>query len=266
MSKTLISLAALTALAFVPAIASAQESHRECRQHKQGNEVAGAVIGGIGGALLGNAIGHGGGREGGTIIGGVGGAAAGAAIGAGTVHCDENQYGWYDESGSWVPRERRADGYYGPDGRWVVVTAQSGYGYSQPGYAQPAPAYGYSQPAPAYGYTQQPSYGYRQPAPAYGYAGQGNYNRYRRGGTGGVYPQFRDMEQRISNEINSSVREDMIEQQDARMLMAQLRDIQAQEYREYQQHGWNLPYDDQARIQERLAQLDRQVDDTRNAQ
>ena len=49
-----------------------------------------------------------------------------------------------------------------------------------------------------------------------------------------------------------------------RALMGELRDIRAQEYREFQAHGWRLPYDDGARIHERLARLDHLVDQIRD--
>jgi hypothetical protein len=62
------------------------------------------------------------------------------------------------------------------------------------------------------------------------------------------------------------LREDLIERDDARDLLSQLRDIQTQEWREYRVHGWNLAYDDQARIQARLNQLDRLVDEIRDQQ
>ncbi|HWF00269.1 MAG TPA: hypothetical protein VG248_10775 [Caulobacteraceae bacterium] len=128
MTKKILVLASVGALSLAPVLAHAQDEHRRCVDAKSGNAVAGAVIGGVGGALLGGAIGEHGGREGGAIIGGVGGAAAGAAIGAGSVHCDENRYGWYDDRGQWIPRDRRPDGYYGPDGRWVAMSAGPGYG------------------------------------------------------------------------------------------------------------------------------------------
>lgn len=88
----------------------------------------------------------------------------------------------------------------------------------------------------------------------------------RRRSTSGVYPQFRGIEQHIRSEIASSVRDDMIARDDAQDLLAQLRDIQNEELREYRVHGWNLPYDDQQRIQQELSQLDQLVDQTRQEQ
>jgi len=59
-----------------------------CHDQKKGNEVGGALVGGIAGAVLGSNIARGGGREGGAIIGGVGGAALGSDIAKNSTHCD----------------------------------------------------------------------------------------------------------------------------------------------------------------------------------
>jgi len=80
----------------------------------------------------------------------------------------------------------------------------------------------------------------------------------------GVYPEFRDVELHIRREIQDGVREDFIEPDDARDLMAQLRDIQGQELREFRVHGWGLPQDDKARIRSDLDRLDRLVDQIRD--
>ncbi len=79
----------------------------------------------------------------------------------------------------------------------------------------------------------------------------------------GVYPQFRPIEAHIMREIQDGVREDTLMPDDAHDLMAQLRRVQYDEMREYRVHGWNLPYDDQARIHAELDRLDHAVDETR---
>lgn len=56
----------------------------------------------------------------------------------------------------------------------------------------------------------------------------------------------------------------MIAPEDARDLMGELREIRGQEYREFQAHGWRLPYDDRARIHDQLARLDHEVDQIRD--
>jgi hypothetical protein len=154
-NKFMLSSVLLAALA--PAVASAQ-TNRDCVQQKQGNEVVGALVGGGLGALLGNSLGHGGGREGGTIIGGVGGAAVGATVAAGASHCGENQYGYYDQNGQWVPRTVNANGYYGPNGQWIDGPPP-GFGPGPPGDfgpgGPPPQAYGQQGPAP-YGSTYGP--------------------------------------------------------------------------------------------------------------
>jgi hypothetical protein len=119
----------------------------------------------------------------------------------------------------------------------AAASAQQNYG--QPEYRQPQ-------------YENQRNYG--QPDGDYG-ARHGRFSG---------YPQFRGIEAHICSEIAQAVRDDMIEREDARDLMGQLRDIQMQEAREFRVHRWNLPGDDQQRIRARLGELDRQVDQIRN--
>ena len=64
-----------------------REDRRECHEEKKGNEVGGALLGGIAGAVIGSNVARGGGREGGAIIGGVGGAALGSSIAKNSTHC-----------------------------------------------------------------------------------------------------------------------------------------------------------------------------------
>jgi hypothetical protein len=71
-----ISSAALAALVALPLLAGATAADASCR----GRANTGTVIGGVGGALLGNSISHGGG---GAIIGGLGGAVVGHEIAKG---------------------------------------------------------------------------------------------------------------------------------------------------------------------------------------
>ena len=77
-------LASAIALAAAPSISAAQT---RCEAQAHDNKVAGTVIGGVLGALAGNALSHGGGRTGGTIIGGVAGAAIGNNLAR--THCPD---------------------------------------------------------------------------------------------------------------------------------------------------------------------------------
>ncbi len=77
-----ILLASAIALVAAPSIAAAQT---RCEAQAHDNKVAGTVVGGVLGALAGNALSHGGGRTGGTIIGGVAGAAIGNNLAR--THC-----------------------------------------------------------------------------------------------------------------------------------------------------------------------------------
>ncbi len=64
------------------------QAREACHDEKKGNEVGGAILGGIAGAVIGSNVARGGGREGGAIIGGVGGAALGSNIAKNSTHCD----------------------------------------------------------------------------------------------------------------------------------------------------------------------------------
>jgi hypothetical protein len=95
---------------------------------------------------------------------------------------------------------------------------------------------------------------------------RGDYDQGEGGGWfgSGVYPEFKRIEAHIRGEIRQALREDMIEPDDARDLIGQLRQIQWQERREFRVHGWNLPEDDRERLRDQLGQLDHQVDQIRN--
>jgi hypothetical protein len=63
------------------------QAREACHDDKKSNEVGGALLGGIAGAVIGSNVARGGGREGGAIIGGVGGAALGSNIAKNSTHC-----------------------------------------------------------------------------------------------------------------------------------------------------------------------------------
>jgi hypothetical protein len=155
--RKLIWVAGIAAAAFIPSIAAAQTT---CEQQHD-RRVAGTVIGGVAGALLGNAVTHGGGRVGGTIIGGVAGAAIGNQVAKGDGDGDcAHAYGYYDHDGRWHANAVAANdaqgywdrdgqwvqgqpaGYYGDDGRWVSAQSASGY-YDQGGRWVPSAVTGY---------------------------------------------------------------------------------------------------------------------------
>lgn len=73
MLRKAISTAALAAAIALPLVAGPTAANASCR----GRANTGTVVGGVGGALLGNSISHGGG---GAIIGGLGGAVIGHQI------------------------------------------------------------------------------------------------------------------------------------------------------------------------------------------
>ena len=134
-SGAVIAALAVGALA-TPSFAQSYRApyNSDCRR---GDGTAGAVIGGIAGALLGsNLAAHHGGRAGGAAIGGVAGALLGNSIARGSSQsCDTQSYN---------------------------------SGYRQPSYAYAQPTYGYAQPRYAYaqpsdGYDTRYSYSYNRP-------------------------------------------------------------------------------------------------------
>jgi hypothetical protein len=151
-------VAGLAAAALIPSLASAQQTCADQRN----NRVAGTIVGAGVGALLGGAVaGHGAKTEG-AVIGGVGGAIVGNQIAKGRGDCvdsygyydnngvwhantvaSRNAVGYYDANGNWV--EGAPSGYYDSDGRWIATSGDvtaSGY-YDSDGRWVPASAQGY---------------------------------------------------------------------------------------------------------------------------
>lgn len=90
--------ATLTAGLSAPSIAGAQPYYDGqygygdyCGHQRGGNAIAGAIIGGIAGALIGNGVAGHGERGDGTAIGAVIGAGAGAAIGGSATDCRDGR-------------------------------------------------------------------------------------------------------------------------------------------------------------------------------
>jgi hypothetical protein len=156
MKTAAISSALIAALAagavVVPTAASAQrygDYNSDCRAQQRSNGTAGAVIGGIAGALLGSSVApHHGNRAGGAAIGGVAGALAGNAIGRSSGKSNCYNQGYY-ESGRYYSYDNRyrapAPTYYyngGYDGRYGYNTYyapryDNRYTYQRPEYYDP---------------------------------------------------------------------------------------------------------------------------------
>lgn len=120
------SLLALTSFALAPA-ASAQV--QACEAHN--NQTAGTIVGAIGGAILGSALGGHGHKSDGAIVGALGGGIVGNQIGKSqsTVDCS-HAYGFYDNDGRWHTNAVNRDvarGYYDRNGRWADGTPNGYY-------------------------------------------------------------------------------------------------------------------------------------------
>lgn len=88
--------AAIAALA-AGAIATPSFAQDPCHQKQHNNGTAGAVLGGLAGAVIGsNVTSHRGSRTGGAIIGGLAGAAIGNNIGRSSAKCD-GRYTYYNQ-------------------------------------------------------------------------------------------------------------------------------------------------------------------------
>jgi len=225
--------AGLVLAATLPSFAIAQES---CEQRTQ-NRAAGTVAGALAGALLGGAVSNHSEKGAGALVGGIAGAVVGNQLAKGPEDC-QHAYGWYDDGGRWHANGVNPDvasGYYDRGGRWVQGRPAE-YVYQPPAYAPPPP-------------PQRDEWNDR------------HFDDEFRGAPG--YPQFRDQEEHIRFLIRDSVRDDLIERDDARDLLDRLREIRRDEAREYEMHGERLPPEDFARIRERLARLDRLVDQIR---
>ena len=157
MRNHLLAAGAAAAL-LVPSFAMAQTS---CEQQHH-DRVVGTVAGAGLGALIGGAVAGRHDRGAGAVIGGLGGAVAGNQLSRPNADC-AHAYGYYDRSGAWHANgvERSAaqgyfdrngawvdgapNGYYDSHGRWLTggAAAQARGGYDQNGHWVPAAATGY---------------------------------------------------------------------------------------------------------------------------
>jgi hypothetical protein len=156
MRKVLLA-ASFAVIVAIPAVSQAQST--ACQRDQRNDRVAGTVVGGVAGALLGSVIAGNSSNTEGTIIGGVAGAIAGNQIAKSGTRCPE---GYYE-----VP---------------TTAPVYSQPGYNQPGYGQP----GYGAP----GYQDD----YRS---YYDDRGAFNSNRFWAGAPTNVYERIAFLEQRV---------------------------------------------------------------------
>lgn len=107
--RTILAMTALAAIIAAPSISDAQT---HCQQQRSNDQVAGTVLGAVGGALLGSAIAGRGNHTTGAVIGGVGGAVVGNSIASSGSNCPD---GYYPVSDSAYPAP---DGHYDADGHF----------------------------------------------------------------------------------------------------------------------------------------------------
>jgi len=119
--------AGIAAATLIPTFALAQQTCEQQRSTRVVGTVAGAGLG----ALLGSAVAGHGDRTTGAVIGGVGGAFVGNRIAKPNADC-AHAYGFYDTQGMWhanVVERSNATGYFDRQGQWVDG-APNGY-YSE---------------------------------------------------------------------------------------------------------------------------------------
>ena len=190
----------------------------------------------------------------GAVIGGVGGAVIGNQLARGSRDC-QHAYGWYDSDGRWHPNavdRTAAAGYYDRDGAWVDGEPRGHYDSRGVWIANAAPSGWYDssgqwratsvEPTAAAGYYDRNGVWVANAAETYG--SNASYD------TG--FSDFRAIEDHIRGQINDGLRDDDLESSDAAAFSDQLRRIQQLEARE------------RADIRAQLEQLDRQIDQTRN--
>ncbi len=110
-------VAGVAVAALIPTLALAQQS---CEQ-RQSNRAVGTLAGAGLGALLGSAVAGHGDRTAGAVIGGVGGAVVGNQLSKSGADC-AHAYGYYDGAGAWhasTVSKSSARGYFDREGRWV---------------------------------------------------------------------------------------------------------------------------------------------------
>ncbi len=119
-----ILVAGVAAALLIPTLALAQET---CEQ-RSANRTAGTIVGAGVGALLGSAVAGSGHKGDGAIVGGVGGAIIGNQAARGSSEC-VHAYGYYDNNGSWhsnAVARTEARGYYDRNGNWIDGAPPSG--------------------------------------------------------------------------------------------------------------------------------------------
>ena len=117
-------VAGVAVAALFPTLALAQQT---C-EHRQSHRTAGTLAGAGLGALLGSAVAGHGDRTTGAVIGGIGGAVVGNQVAKPRGDCSR-AYGYYDSAGAWhanTVNKANATGYFDREGNWVEG-APNGY-------------------------------------------------------------------------------------------------------------------------------------------
>src|SRR5437870_5677131 len=112
-----LAAAGIAVAALIPSFAMAQQSCEQRRTNQAVGTIAGAGIG----ALLGSAVAGHGDRTAGAVVGGLGGAVVGNQLSKAGADC-AHAYGYYDGSGAWhasTVSRQDARGYFDREGAWI---------------------------------------------------------------------------------------------------------------------------------------------------
>lgn len=78
------------------------------------------------------------------------------------------------------------------------------------------------------------------------------------------FPEFAGIRSHLKQEIREGLEDGWLSQERAQRMVARYRDIERDEYREFREHGWNLPDRERAEFRDRLSALDHRLDMARD--
>ncbi len=78
------------------------------------------------------------------------------------------------------------------------------------------------------------------------------------------FPEFAGVRDHLKQEIREGRREGWLSEERAQRFVDRYRDVERDEYREFREHGWNLPERERDQFRQRLADLDQRLDQARD--
>jgi Glycine zipper 2TM domain len=265
-------IAAVSTIVLFPTAAFAQT---QCERAQQSRSATGTILGGLGGAAVGNAVAGHGDKKTGAIIGAIGGALLGNQLSKSNTDC-AHAYGYYDSQSKWhanavdrasaggyfdrdgVWRSGEPNGYYDRDGVW---RASDGRGYTDnQGRWVPPSVDGYYDPQDRWVVASRPgsdSYADRNNAD------RNNADRNNADRNNGDARDVRGREDRLRERIIEARDNGRLSRRDARRFLNSLQDIKDREARMSHRNGY-LNASDEQFVQAKLDDLNRDMRSTMN--